>query len=294
MLLSMTGHGEARLHEDGLQVAVELRTINSRFAKVSLRTSEGYNSLEPQIEGLLKQLIRRGTIQANIRASRSHSADDYQVNVAVLDGYRRQLEQLRQQWGAPAPLAIEALLPLPGVVDAEAVLAHDVAIDWPLVHRALQAAVHNLNQMRAEEGRAMAADMRINCAVIADAVRQIRQRAPLVIDAYRTRLAERIGKVLAEYQTALNPADLVREVAMYAVRCDISEELVRLESHLEQFASIADLPESSGRKLEFLIQELFREANTVGSKSYDVEIARLVIDVKTAIDRLREMVQNVE
>jgi uncharacterized protein (TIGR00255 family) len=165
---------------------------------------------------------------------------------------------------------------------------------WPAVGAAIEAALENLDRMRAEEGRTMAADMRANCQATAAWLEQIRQRAPQTIETYRNKLAERVRRVLEEYQTSLDPADLVREVSLFAERSDISEEIVRLASHLEQFQTIMDLPESSGRKLEFLIQEMFRETNTIGSKSYDVEIARLVIEIKTAIERLREMIQNVE
>jgi len=294
VLLSMTGHGESHVQQNGLAVTIELRTINSRFLKISTRTSEGFSALEPQIEGLLRTHIRRGTIQANVRVVREATADDYRVNVRVLDGYRRQLDQLRQDWNLSGNTGLEALLPLPGVVEADLEARHDASESWPVVGPAIEAALKNLDHMRAEEGRTMAADMRSNCQAAAGWLAQIRARAPQVIDTYRMRLAERVRRVLEEYQTKLDPADLVREVSLYAERCDISEEIVRLASHLEQFETIMELPESSGRKLEFLIQEMFRETNTIGSKSYDVEIARLVIEIKTAIERLREMIQNVE
>jgi uncharacterized protein (TIGR00255 family) len=290
----MTGHGESRLQEQGLIVAVELRTINSRFIKVSIRSSEGYNPLEPQIEGLLRNKIRRGTIQANVRIERERPLEDYQVNAAVLDRYRQQLDALHRRWNVPGSVSLESLLLLPGVVNSDAKVGADVADDWPVIARALDAAVANLDKMRTDEGQAMANDMRANCQVIAGCLQQIKERAPLVIEAYRKRLEERVSKVLEEYRVSLQPCDLVREVSLFAERSDISEEVVRLGSHLEQFDAIMELPESSGRKLEFLIQEMFRETNTIGSKSYDVEIARLVIDIKTAIERLREMIQNVE
>lgn len=290
----MTGHGEARVQQDELAVSVELRTINSRFVKISIRTNEGYNSLEPRIEGLLRDKVRRGTIQAGVRVARLRPLQDYQVSTYVLDRYRQQLQALRRQWNLPGDVSLESLLLLPGVVIAEADAQADASVDWPAVEEALLAALVNLEQMRAEEGRAMAADMRANCRVIAENLQQIKSRAPLVIETYRRRLADRVGKVLEEYQVTLNPADLVREVSLFAERSDISEEIVRLESHLEQFDTFMQLPESSGRKLEFLIQEMFRETNTIGSKSYDVDVARLVIEIKTAIERLREMIQNVE
>ena len=140
----------------------------------------------------------------------------------------------------------------------------------------------------------MADDLASNCRAIAAGLAAIEARSPLVLDAYRTRLEDRLKKVLAEYQMTLDPADVIREVTLYADRGDISEEIVRLKSHLDQFDSIMNLPESSGRKLEFLTQELFREANTIGSKASDIEIAMQVIEIKTAIERIREQIQNIE
>ena len=152
----------------------------------------------------------------------------------------------------------------------------------------------NMAGMRADEGRAMTADLAENC--VDDRRPTGRNRTPRadVADAYRARLDERLGKILAEFDVALQPGDLVREVGIYAERSDISEETVRLRSHLEQFATIMALEESSGRKLEFLTQEMFRETNTIGSKANDVQIARHVIEIKAAIERMREMIQNIE
>jgi uncharacterized protein (TIGR00255 family) len=290
----MTGHGEARSRQGGVDVAVELRTINSRFFKVSIRSTEGYNSLDPQIEGLLRGKVRRGTIQALLRVDRDRPADDYQIDTAVLDHYRTQLQECQHRWHLSAEVRLESLLLLPGVVNGENSFRGAPESDWPLICQTLEAAIVNLDQMRAEEGRTMAVDMRANCRLAAEELRQIKARAPLVIDAYRKKLSERVQKTLDEFQVSLNPADLVREVSLFAERCDISEEIVRLESHLEQFEAFMELPESAGRKLEFLIQEMSRESNTIGSKSYDVEIARRVIEIKTAIERLREMIQNIE
>jgi len=298
VLLSMTGHGEARCEGEGLTVSVELRTINSRFVKISVRTNEGYNGLEPLVEGLLRQKIRRGTVQASIRVARQRPVDDYQINVGVLEGYRRQLAAARLQCShTGSPLqepSLDTLLLLPGVVDGDSRGQCDVTADWPAVEKAVAAAAENLDQMRAEEGRAMAADMHANCRQIETCLDEIRRRAPLVIEQYRKRLLERVEKILSEHDVALEAADVLREITLFAERSDISEEVVRLASHIEQFDTIAGAEESSGRKLEFLIQEMFRETNTIGSKSYDVEIARQVIEIKTAIERLREMIQNVE
>jgi uncharacterized protein (TIGR00255 family) len=191
-------------------------------------------------------------------------------------------------------VSLAALLPLPGVVNDQTMSVFSPEDDWKAISEVLTAALENLSQMRVREGQAMADDLSSNCRAIAKGVEEIERRAPLVLDAFRGRLEERLNKVLAEYNVTLDPAVLIREVSMFAERGDIAEELVRLKSHLDQFDSIMKLPESSGRKLEFLTQELFREANTIGSKSSDVEIAKQVIEIKTAIERIREMIQNIE
>jgi uncharacterized protein (TIGR00255 family) len=290
----MTGFGEARSQENGITVAIEVRTINSRYFKISFRSNEGYNSFEPQIEGLVREQIKRGTVQVNLRVDRPVSPDAYRLNTAVLIAYWRQLNEMPAEWNLPRTTTLEHLLVLPGVVNEQPWAASATQEDWPLIARTIDAAMQNLSHMREEEGRAMAADLHSNCRAIAGELDQIANRAPLLVEAYRTRLEERLKKLLAEQSVTLDPADLIREVSIFAERSDISEEIVRLRSHLEQFDTIMGLAESSGRKLEFLIQELFREVNTIGSKSTDVEIARHVIEIKTAIERLREMIQNVE
>ncbi len=294
MLLSMTGFGEARRSAAGVSVAVELRTINSRYFKITLRGCEGYAAFEPQIEGAVRERIKRGTVQVNLRVDRPAPPEAYRLNAPVLLSYWRQLSELPAEGSLPRPTHLESLLMLPGVVDERPWGADVAERDWPLIVETLGAAMDNLAHMREEEGRAMQADLRLNCRTISEHLERISERAPQAVAAYRQRLEERLKKILAEYDVALQPTDVIREIAIFAERADISEEIVRLRSHLEQFESIMGLEESSGRKLEFLIQELSRESNTIGSKSSDVEIARDVIEIKGAIERLREMIQNVE
>jgi uncharacterized protein (TIGR00255 family) len=294
MLLSMTGFGEARRQENGVSIALEVRTINSRYFKIALRTSDGYAALEPQIESAVRQRIKRGTVQINLKVDRPASADTCRLNAPLLMAYWRQLNDLAVNFNIPKPASLESLLALPDVVDERASDIDVAEHDWPLIDNALAAAMDNLARMRQEEGQAMATDLRLNCRTIADQLSLIAARAPQTVEAYRTRLEERLKRILAEHDVALEPADVIREISIFAERSDISEEIVRLRSHLEQFETIMGLEESSGRKLEFVIQEMFRETNTIGSKSSDVEIARCVIEIKTAIERLREMIQNVE
>jgi uncharacterized protein (TIGR00255 family) len=290
----MTGFGEARSQENGVTVAVELRTINSRYFKISYRSGEGYNSLEPQIESLIRDRIKRGTVQVNVRVDRPVSPDAYRLNTAVLMAYWRQLNALPAEWNLPRASTLEQLLSLPGVVNDQPWEPATAQEDWPLISCTIGSAMDNLSHMREEEGRAMASDLTANCRLIACELEVVAERAPLMVETYRNRLEERLKKLLAEQSVTIESADLIREVSIFAERSDISEEIVRLRSHLEQFDTIMGLPESSGRKLEFLTQEMFREVNTIGSKSTDVEIARHVIEIKTAIERLREMIQNVE
>jgi uncharacterized protein (TIGR00255 family) len=294
LLLSMTGFGEARSQRDGLAVAVETRSINNRYLKLSVRCGEGYACLEPQVENVLREKIRRGTVQVNVRINRAKSADDYRLDTAILDRYRADLTAWQTRSGVEGEIPLASLLSLPGVVSENSDANADAEAHWPLVRDTLMAAIENMDQMRTEEGRAMEADLRANCRTAAACLGRIEVRAPLVVEGYRTRLEERLKRTLAEYQVTLDPGDLIKEVGLFGERSDISEEIVRLRSHLEQFETIMTLPESAGRKLDFLTQEMSRETNTIGSKANDVEIAREVIEIKSAVERIREMIQNVE
>lgn len=290
----MTGFGEAQRKDATMAVSAEVRTINSRYFKLTVRSGEGYSMLEPLVESQVREHIKRGTVQVSLRIDRARSSDDYRLDTAVLSGYRNQLEKLYQDWHVTQPVGVENLLALPGVVQQNGAGSFDVERDWPLVRETLEEAMRQMTRMRADEGRAMAADLAANCAAVAGELDAIDARAPLVRDAYRERLTERISKSLEQYNVTLEPGDLIRELSIYAERSDISEEIVRLRSHLEQFGATLELDESSGRKLEFLTQEMFRETNTIGSKANDVQISRHVIEIKAAIERIREMIQNVE
>jgi uncharacterized protein (TIGR00255 family) len=290
----MTGHGEAQRHEAGVRVAVEVRTVNNRFLKLLLRVSEGYGGLEPQIDAVIRNQLRRGAVTVNVRVDRESSPDDFRLNEVVLASYYRQLQELAQRAGWAGDVRIDSILALPGVVAENAGHRLDVDAVWPLVERTLTEALQNLSQMRAEEGAAMGRDLHANCRAIAADLDQIEQRAPLVVEAYRQRLLERLNKLLDEFGLEVQPAEVVREVGLFTDRSDISEEIVRLRSHLQQFEAIARTEQSSGRKLEFVIQEMLRETNTIGSKANDAEIARHVVEVKTSVERMREMIQNIE
>jgi uncharacterized protein (TIGR00255 family) len=290
----MTGFGEARSQQGGVAVAVEVRTINSRHFKLSYRASEGYAALEPEVDAATRQVIRRGTVQLNLWVERRAAIDDFRINTAVLENYRRQLEQYtgRSEWNDPEDLRM--LLSLPGAVEEHAAGEHDPHDDWPMIEPVVLEALSNAAKMRAEEGVALAADLAHNGRQILELLDAVARRAPEVTQAYQSRLTQRVEQALSELNVTVEPADLVREVSLFADRSDISEEIVRLRSHLQQYEAALMLPESSGRKLEFIAQEMGREVNTIGSKANDAEISRLVVEIKTALERIREQIQNVE
>jgi uncharacterized protein (TIGR00255 family) len=290
----MTGFGEARSQAGGLAVAVEVRTINSKHLKFTLRSSEGYSLLEPEIEAATRDVIRRGTVQLNLRVDRGSSADDYRINTDVLENYRRQIEQYTGQIPGNDSLAMQMLLSLPGTVDEKRRGEYDPREDWPVIEPVIREALAAVGKMRAEEGVALAADLAHNGRQIAEQLDAIASRAPEVVKSYQSRLTGRVQQALSELNVTVQPADLLREIALFADRSDISEEIVRLRSHLQQYEAALLMSESSGRKLEFIAQEMGREVNTIGSKANDGEISRLVVEIKTALERIREQIQNVE
>jgi len=294
VLLSMTGHGEAHHQQQGLAIVAEVRSINNKYFKFTLRAPEAYLSLESQLESLVRESVRRGTVQLTLRVDRQASPDDFQLNAVVLNSYRQQLESLKSDSGKPEPVTWSALLALPGVVVDRTERSLALEAEWPLVQQTVRDALSRLAKMRADEGSNMAADLRGNLQFLVEQLGLVAERAPQVVENYRERLTERVNHWLQSYQIQLQAGDVIREVGLFTERSDISEEMVRLRSHLEQFETFLKQEESAGRKLDFLTQEMFRETNTIGSKANDAIISRVVIEMKAAIERIREMIQNVE
>ena len=293
-MLSMTGYGEAQREDDGLSIRAELRTVNNRHLKIICRLPEGFGALEPKIENLLRARVRRGSVQLNLAVNRNATDDGFRINTPVLTRYYEQLLAFQSTFDQPEQVSLEALLPLPGViVDAEATHLN-VETTWPTVELTINEALARLNEMRTEEGASMASDLRENCEAVGKALDDIEGLATRSVELYEQRLLDRIRQLLQKHDLQVEPSAVIREVGIFAERVDISEEMVRLRSHLQQFDAIMDQPEPAGRKLEFLIQELLRETNTIGSKANDAQIATHVVQIKTNIERLREMIQNVE
>ena len=292
MLLSMTGFGEARLQEEGRSVEVEVRTVNNRHLKLNARISDPYGPLEPDLERLVRESVRRGTVQLILRVDRPKRPEDYRLNLVALASYRDQLRAFQGDPGGPIDLA--ALLALPGVVEERRQAAADPHEDWPTLATVVAEALDKLQSSRAEEGRSMAKELLALGRSISEHLERVAARIPEVVSAYRDRILERVRGLVEGQGVAIEADDLIREVAIFAERADIAEEITRLRAHLEQYAEVIQAPESAGRKLEFVVQEMGREANTIGSKANDVAVTRDVVEIKGMLEKVRELIQNVE
>jgi len=289
LLLSMTGHGQAAATNDQAQVTVEIRTVNNRFLKLNVLSDLNAN-FQSKLESQVKASINRGSVSVRINSLLQKSDQDYSLNKEAISAYWLQLSEIA---GASQTVGIESVMNLPGVVN-EAGREDRSEIIWPLVQTAVTDALENLSQMRLQEGSAMSKDMLENCQTIETELAAIQKLAPRMVEGYIKRMTDRINGMLEKFDVSISAADIVKEVGVFAERCDISEEVVRLGNHISQFNKVIALPKSNGKKLEFLVQEMLRETNTIGSKSNDSDIANHVVEIKTAIERIREMVQNVE
>jgi uncharacterized protein (TIGR00255 family) len=292
----MTGYGESRTRTDSVGVSVEVRAVNNRHLKLTVRGTDPYPLCEAELERVVRRHVRRGTLHVAIRVERQGHGTAPALNVATLAEYLRQIRAACADAGTPqyaAPLASGALA-LPGVAPENRTGAAPPDDEWPAVEAALDAALVGLNRMRRDEGAALAAELLAHHRAIAGHLDAIRALVPAVAADYRTRLLDRVRQAVADAGVAINAEAVIREVALFADRTDVSEELTRLASHLDQFAELVRKGDEAGRKLEFVIQEMGRETNTVGSKGGDAGISRHVIEIKAALEKLREQVQNVE
>ena len=293
MIRSMTGFGEAQLEADGWVYHLEIRSFNQRYLKASIHLPDDFGLLESDVEHLLRQHLTRGSVAVRLHVRDLTASAAQELNAAAI---RRYVAQLREADAGDASVTIDlaTLAALPGVCQPRELTEQQREQNWALIRKLTEEALERLIAMRSVEGQALAADLQTHCERIAAHLQEIRARAPQVVEEYRERLGARVRELLSGSNVQLTETDLLREVAIYAERSDISEELSRLGAHLQQFAAVSAGQESAGRKLEFIAQEMLREANTIGSKAGDEQIARDTIDVKSAIDRIKEQVQNVE
>jgi uncharacterized protein (TIGR00255 family) len=293
MILSMTGYGTAEIEDADLSVSTEVRAVNNRYLKTSFRLPEFLTPLEPELDRVVRECVTRGALTVTVRAKRLGAAARPPMAVDVLESYVTELRAVASRLGLKDALDLSRLLELPGVFDEDGLQGHLDDIRDRVVG-SVRSALADFAKMRAQEGKALEQDLRKHAATIRDHLNHIDTLAPTVVIEYRDRLKARVEVLLKESGTQIGEENLLTEVSLFAERSDISEEVSRMKSHLDQFDEFLDSSEPTGRKLEFLAQEMLREANTIGSKSGHPEISRRVVEIKAAIDRIKEQVQNAE
>ena len=294
MLLSMTGFGDARKENGRINVSIEIRSVNNRYFKLVTKVPETFAARESDFEKIIRKVISRGSVILTVRTDRIDSPQRYRLNQPVLEEYWKELKSVSEATGASLPSDMSSLLLLPDAMfDAERDqdLSDD---DWQLIQAGLEEALEKLQNFRVQEGQATVADLESHLEVISNELQSVTKIAPEVVESYRDKIQERVNKLLENSSVTVENDELIREISIFADRCDINEEISRLNSHVEQFSVFLKDNVSQGRKLDFLTQEMFREVNTIGSKANNVKIAHHVVEMKSSIERMRENLQNVE
>ena len=292
MVKSMTGYGRAEQTLHDRKITVELRSVNNRYLDCSVRMPRLYLFAEDAIKTKVQKSISRGKVDVFITLDASGAEQmNVSVNRPVADGYYSALKELAQTYGLQDDISVSLLSRFQDVLlvekaeeDAEAVAQDICAV--------LDQALDDFDQMRTREGQRLADDITARAAAIENLVSIVEERSPQTVSEYRTRLENRMKEVLEN--TQIDPARILTEAAIFADKVAVDEETVRLRSHISQLREMLSKGGAIGRKLDFLIQEFNREANTIGSKCSDIEIARHVVDIKAEIEKIREQVQNIE
>ncbi len=289
----MTGFGRGAFSSEAFGVTVEIKTVNNRYLDIHLRLGQELSAIEMIVRKRVGARLSRGRVDLNINFDRTGAAT-YEVNRPLIAGYVKALREIKEELGLAGEIDVNSLARVPGALTA----GRDSFDEQNMagVESALDQALDSLEQMRESEGAALAAEMRVRVAKIEAEVPIIEDAAAGLADSYRQRLQKRVTELIARGSQAveLDAGRLAQEVAYLADRSDISEELARLRSHLEQFRSSIDADGEVGKRLDFLLQELNREANTVLSKSTEIAIKDSALAIKAEVEKLREQVQNVE
>ncbi|UCG58764.1 MAG: YicC family protein [Phycisphaerales bacterium] len=294
MINSMTGYGEAEGEVGGISYVAEIKAVNNRYLRTIIKLPDLVAFLEEDIERLLRQNLSRGTVNYVLRLKGASASALFDIDETALQMVMQRLDRLRTSVGADGTIDIGSLLNLPGIIRPTLPDEEAAGQIKAVVLNITRGAIDKLKQMRAAEGSSLEADLNSHCRAISEDLERIRARSAAVLHEYAARLKKRVAGLLAEAKLKLDEETLAREVAILADRSDISEEIARLDSHLEQFAQSCQSNEQAGRRLDFISQEMLREANTVASKASDTEIIRCVVDMKCRIDRIKEQVQNIE
>jgi len=291
MIRSMTGFGAGRGASGGEEIAIEIRAVNHKFCEVKARLPRELAALEPAVVRGVKDALARGGIDVSLRRAGAGGALAPRVDAALAEAYARAYAEVQARLGLHDPIRLRDVVSAEGVIRLDERDA-DLEAARAATEAALATALGALVAMREREGAALAADLEARLATVEALVARVEVLAPLAVEHHRTRLAERIKELTQGLP--LDPARLAQEVALLADRSDVAEEITRLRSHVAQARQLLGGREPAGRKLDFLVQEMHREVNTIGSKSQHAELSGLVVSLKAEVERMREQVQNVE
>lgn len=292
MIKSMTGYGRVETAGQGRNIVVEVKSVNHRFLEISLRMPQALFPLELEFKKKIGEKVKRGRIEIFIRLeAESANAPEAILNMEIARNYFAALQRLKNEFGLKEEISLKTLACFRDIFSqpAETEISPDVLKQIAV---ALEEALDMLLRMRQEEGVAIYQDMEQRLNSIRGILETIDARAPQVVIEYQRRLTERIKELTAGY--ALEDSRLAQEAAILAEKSDVTEEIVRMNSHIGQFVALLQSVEAEGKKIDFLLQEMNREINTIGSKSNDAEIARQVIEAKSELSKLREQAQNIE
>jgi uncharacterized protein (TIGR00255 family) len=292
MIASMTGYGRGEAAVRGYEAVVELKSVNSRYCEISLRSPKSLNAHEADIQRILKSTFSRGRISAFVQVSDPATVDlSIRVNAHAVKAYRSLLEEVASTAGIDEPVGLDHLLKYTDIFEADEV-EEDLEAIWEATQAALTAACDGMQAMRLQEGEALHKELSERLEGIENRLREAERLAPLRVQASGERLRERLSEIIEEGR--IDPERIEFEMAMLADKLDVREECVRLDSHLALFREALASGEAVGRKMNFLSQEMNREINTIGSKSNDAEMAHLVVGMKEELEKIKEQVENVE
>ncbi len=288
----MTGFGRGEIESDGRTWVAEIRCVNNRYLDMKIRLPREYASLEEKIRSRLAAAYVRGRVELHLGVSgNSAGVRRVTINSGLAAEYLSAMQSLGRQLDLPADVSLRDFLALPDVLKQEQV-EEDLSQVWPVVERVVDQAIASCLDMQVQEGRVLEEDLLSRLASFTATVERIERQLPLLLEERQNGLTERLKKLLDNVQ--LDPARLAQEVALLADKTDVTEEIVRLHSHLGQFHSFLEEQGGVGRKLDFLIQEILREVNTLGSKINDASIAHHTVELKSELEKIREQVQNIE
>jgi len=291
MIVSMTGFGRSKKESDRLSVTVELKTVNHRFCEFYFRMPRQLLKIEDKLKKKLGDHILRGRVEVFVTLSGEAVVNrKVQIDWGLLDQYYQYITSINQKYGLDQQISLNELIAREEIISIEESDEENGELEL-LVIEAVEEAALSLKAMRQTEGEALARDISENLTQIKQRVNGLRELTPRVVNQYQERLTKRMQDFLAGQ---IDEARILTEVAVFAEKADISEELTRLDSHIQQFQKIILLKEPVGRKLDFLVQEMNREVNTIGSKANDSTIASEVVEMKSLLEKIKEQVQNIE